>query len=150
MTNPDERDDAALVAAVLAGDQRAFTQLMRRHKDGRIGRVRIGTGGPQQPHVGFVHQRRGLERLPRLLLGQLGSGQFSQFVIHQRQQLLGRAWVAVLNLRENLRDIGHFDQDTAEEQELPLAVLPAASVRGGEEDRLQIRPRQTAGGCIGR
>lgn len=33
MTNPDERDDAALVAAVLAGDQRAFTQLMRRHKD---------------------------------------------------------------------------------------------------------------------
>ncbi len=33
MTEPDERDDAALVAAVLAGDQRAFTQLMRRHKD---------------------------------------------------------------------------------------------------------------------
>lgn len=34
MTNADERDDAALVAAVLAGDQRAFTQLMRRHKHG--------------------------------------------------------------------------------------------------------------------
>ena len=33
MTDADERDDAALVAAVLAGDQRAFTQLMRRHKD---------------------------------------------------------------------------------------------------------------------
>ena len=33
MTVTDERDDAALVAAVLAGDQRAFTQLMRRHKD---------------------------------------------------------------------------------------------------------------------
>lgn len=33
MTDTDERDDAALVAAVLAGDQRAFTQLMRRHKD---------------------------------------------------------------------------------------------------------------------
>jgi RNA polymerase sigma factor CnrH len=33
MTSPDERDDAALVAAVLAGDKRAFTQLMRRHKD---------------------------------------------------------------------------------------------------------------------
>lgn len=33
MTGSDERDDAALVAAVLAGDQRAFTQLMRRHKD---------------------------------------------------------------------------------------------------------------------
>lgn len=34
MTGPDERDDAALVAAILAGDQRAFTQLMRRHKEG--------------------------------------------------------------------------------------------------------------------
>ncbi|MBX3431223.1 MAG: RNA polymerase sigma factor [Hyphomonadaceae bacterium] len=33
MTERDERDDAALVAAILAGDQRAFTQLMRRHKD---------------------------------------------------------------------------------------------------------------------
>lgn len=33
MTDTDERDDAALVAMILAGDQRAFTQLMRRHKD---------------------------------------------------------------------------------------------------------------------
>lgn len=33
MIGPDERDDAALVAAVLAGDQRAFTHIMRRHKD---------------------------------------------------------------------------------------------------------------------
>lgn len=30
---PGARDDAALVAAVLAGDSRAFTELMRRHKD---------------------------------------------------------------------------------------------------------------------
>jgi RNA polymerase sigma-70 factor (ECF subfamily) len=33
MTDAYERDDAALVAAALAGDQRAFTHLMRRHKD---------------------------------------------------------------------------------------------------------------------
>ena len=33
MTTPDERDDAALVAAIRAGDQRAFTHLMRRHKE---------------------------------------------------------------------------------------------------------------------
>ncbi len=33
MTHPDERDDAALVTAVLAGDERAFTHLMRRHKE---------------------------------------------------------------------------------------------------------------------
>lgn len=30
---PGARDDAALVAVVLAGDSRAFTELMRRHKD---------------------------------------------------------------------------------------------------------------------
>jgi RNA polymerase sigma factor CnrH len=30
---PGERDDAALVAAALAGEDRAFTELMRRHKD---------------------------------------------------------------------------------------------------------------------
>lgn len=33
MTDADERADAALVAAVLVGDDRAFTQLMRRHKE---------------------------------------------------------------------------------------------------------------------
>lgn len=33
MSGADERSDAALVAAVLAGDELAFTQLMRRHKD---------------------------------------------------------------------------------------------------------------------
>lgn len=30
---PSERDDAALAAAALAGEERAFTELMRRHKD---------------------------------------------------------------------------------------------------------------------
>jgi RNA polymerase sigma-70 factor (ECF subfamily) len=30
---PDARDDAALVSAALAGDARAFTTLMRRHKE---------------------------------------------------------------------------------------------------------------------
>lgn len=32
MNGPDERSDAALVAAVRTGDDSAFTQLMRRHK----------------------------------------------------------------------------------------------------------------------
>lgn len=34
MIGSDGRDDAALVAAIRAGDQRAFTQLMRRYKEG--------------------------------------------------------------------------------------------------------------------
>lgn len=32
MMDSDERSDAALIAAVLAGEERAFTALMRRHK----------------------------------------------------------------------------------------------------------------------
>jgi RNA polymerase sigma-70 factor (ECF subfamily) len=32
-TPPGARDDAALAAAVIAGDSRAFTELMRRHKE---------------------------------------------------------------------------------------------------------------------
>ncbi|MBL8558159.1 MAG: RNA polymerase sigma factor [Hyphomonadaceae bacterium] len=32
-TPPSARDDAALAAAVIAGDSRAFTELMRRHKE---------------------------------------------------------------------------------------------------------------------
>lgn len=44
MTTPDERDDAALVAAVLAGDERAFGQLMRKHKDSLYRFIRGYTG----------------------------------------------------------------------------------------------------------
>jgi RNA polymerase sigma factor (sigma-70 family) len=50
MTDGDERDDAALVAAVLAGDQRAFTQIMRRHKDSLYRFVRGYTGDPGEAY----------------------------------------------------------------------------------------------------
>jgi len=50
MTSPDGRDDAALVAAVLAGDQRAFTQLMRRHKDSLYRFVRGYVGDAGETH----------------------------------------------------------------------------------------------------
>ena len=38
-----------------------------------------------QPQVSLMHQRRRLQRLPRLLLGQLRGRQLPQFVIDQRQ-----------------------------------------------------------------
>lgn len=50
MTDADERDDAALVAAVLAGDQRAFTHLMRRHKDGLYRLIRGYVGEASEAH----------------------------------------------------------------------------------------------------
>ena len=54
-----------------------------------------------QPEVGLVDQGRGLERLPRLLLGQLLRGQPAELVIDQRQQLLGGLGIALLDRRED-------------------------------------------------
>lgn len=50
MTDANERDDAALVAAALAGDQRAFTQLMRRYKDGLYRFVRGYVGDASEAY----------------------------------------------------------------------------------------------------
>jgi RNA polymerase sigma-70 factor (ECF subfamily) len=44
MTDSDERSDAALIAAVLVGEERAFTALMRRHKEDLYRFVRAYTG----------------------------------------------------------------------------------------------------------
>jgi RNA polymerase sigma-70 factor (ECF subfamily) len=44
MNDTDERSDAALIAAVRAGDERAFTQLMRRHKQELYRFVRAYSG----------------------------------------------------------------------------------------------------------
>ena len=69
MTGPDERDDAALVAAVLAGDQRAFTQLMRRHKDGLYRFIRGYVGDASEAYdllqETFVSARHSLARFDR-------------------------------------------------------------------------------------
>lgn len=45
---PTERDDGALAAAALAGEDRAFTELMRRHKDGVYRFVRRYVGNPDE------------------------------------------------------------------------------------------------------
>lgn len=51
MTDPSgARDDAALVAAVLDGDSRAFTELMRRHKDALYRFVRRYVGDADEAH----------------------------------------------------------------------------------------------------
>ena len=41
-----------------------------------------------EPDVGIMYQSRCLQRLARLLLGQLGGGKLAKLIIHQRQQLL--------------------------------------------------------------
>ena len=45
---PTERDDGALAAAALAGEERAFTELMRRHKNAVYRFVRRYVGDPDE------------------------------------------------------------------------------------------------------
>jgi len=54
-----------------------------------------------------MYQRRGLERLARLLMVQLCRGQLSQLVIVQRQELLRRRWIAGIDLRQNSGHVDH-------------------------------------------
>ena len=60
-----------------------------------------------QPQIRLVDQGRGLERLAGLLLGQPLGGQLAQLVVDQRQELLGGLGVAVLDGREDARDVVH-------------------------------------------
>jgi hypothetical protein len=47
--------------------------------------------GAHQAEVRLVNEGRRLERLTRLLLGQLLGGELTQLVVNQRQELLGGA-----------------------------------------------------------
>ena len=47
--------------------------------------------------VSVVHQRRCLKSLARPFLRQFGCSEFPEFVVHQRQQLLRRAGINILN-----------------------------------------------------
>ena len=47
-----------------------------------------------QPNIGLVNQRGGLQGLPRPFVGKLRGGQFTQLFIDQRQELLRGGWVA--------------------------------------------------------
>jgi hypothetical protein len=60
-----------------------------------------------QAEVGLVDEGRRLERLARLLLRQALRGESAQPVIDQREELLGRVVVALLDGRENLSHVVH-------------------------------------------
>jgi hypothetical protein len=63
--------------------------------------------GIHQTDVGFVHQRRGLQRLFRLLVGQLLRRQPAQLFIDERQELRGGVGIALLDGRENAGNFTH-------------------------------------------
>jgi hypothetical protein len=54
----------------------------------------LGSRSSDQPEIGFVNQRRRLQGLPWRLGSHSGGGELPQFVVHDRQQLVGRPAVA--------------------------------------------------------
>ena len=52
---------------------------------------------PTRPQVRLVDQGGGVEGVPGSLRGHLRGGKFPQLVVDQRQQLLGRLAVSLLN-----------------------------------------------------
>ena len=64
------------------------------------------------PHISLMHQGRGLQRLPRFFMGQLGRCQFPQLLIDQRQELLRGRGIAGFDLREDAGDVGHEKQNS--------------------------------------
>ena len=75
-----------------------------------------------EPEIGLVHQIGRLEGLPRGLASEPLGGQLAQFLVDQGQELLGCLQVALLDRREDLRDVVH-------RKESPERNNPAASTR---------------------
>src|SRR5262249_39384881 len=63
---------------------------------------------PHPPQVGFVDQGGGLQRLAPRFVGQALSSQLGQFVVDQRQQLLGGAGIALFDVGQ---DAGNFTHE---------------------------------------
>src|SRR4029079_16886836 len=72
-----------------------------------------------ESEICLVHQRGRLECLSRLLTRQFCRCQLTQFVVNQRQQLFRGLWIAVLDLRQDTRDIGHGYEDSQPSAEMP-------------------------------
>jgi len=67
----------------------------------------LGLFAAHQSNIRLVDQCRGLKCLTWLLMSHFFSGQPSQLVINQRQKLLGRPEVALLNRTEDAGDFVH-------------------------------------------
>ena len=61
-------------------DQNPPHRLGRRRKEVAATVPVLPSSTSTRPDIGLMHQRRGLQRLTRLLLGQLGGGQFPQLL----------------------------------------------------------------------
>lgn len=97
--------------------------LRRRSKEMPATVPVLGLLNIHQPEISLVNQRRRLESMIFPFAGHFRCRQLTQIFIHQRQQLLGSRWITLLDLGEDLCDIGHGDQDTPAKWVSPSAVL---------------------------
>ena len=97
---------AVLLGPLAAGvlDEDATHRLGRRGEEVAAAIPPLGLLAIDEPEVGLVDQGGGLERLPRLLLGEPLLGEPPELAVDERQELLGRPRVALLDGRE---DAGH-------------------------------------------
>ena len=63
-----------------------------------------------------MHQRRGLESLSRRLERHFVRGQFSEFVIHKREQFVGRLGITELKRLQDTGDLRHDDNSNRGEE----------------------------------
>src|SRR5262249_19275217 len=75
-----------------------------------------------EPEIGLVDQIGRLKALPRRRARESVGGQAAQFLVDQRQELLGGLQVAPLDRREDVRDVVHRGES-------PESSNPAASTR---------------------
>ena len=58
-----------------------------------------------EPQVGFVHERRGLQRVPRILGTHVMPCQAAELFVDQREQGLLSAFLAGVQVRQQFRDL---------------------------------------------
>src|SRR5262249_24232680 len=82
-----------------------------------------------QTQVGLMNQRRRLQRLPGLLLGQPLRRQPAQLVVNQWQELLGGVRVALVDRGQDARDFGHQQHQKGECLSRTSSPNPLSGVR---------------------
>ena len=66
-----------------------------------------GLGVTAQPEAGFVHERRGLQRLAGRFVRHFVRGESAQFFVNEREQFVRSLGVTVLDAVQDARDIAH-------------------------------------------
>src|SRR2546425_6926158 len=95
-----------------------------------IGEVLVAVTGNLQP--GLVDESCGLEGLSGFLIGHPHDGQFAQLFINEREQLIGRLRVTMLNGFEDLRDVAHSANPKDQRQNVECLMNAGSSTTNEE------------------